>query len=72
MEVENSHAVPVVASLLSGKSVQDPGFDPRRGCAVFFRLIRRSVLLSLSELKGKIIFFFFFLSRLCLLACGAY
>ena len=26
---------------------QDPGFDSRRGCAVFFRLIRLSVLLSL-------------------------
>ena len=32
---------------------QDPGFDSRRGCAVFFRLIRLSVLLSLSELKEK-------------------
>ena len=32
---------------------QDPGFDSRRGCAVFLRLIRLSVLLSLSELKEK-------------------
>ena len=32
---------------------QDPGFDPRRGCAVFFRLIRLFALLSLSELKEK-------------------
>ena len=30
---------------------QDPGFDSRRGCTVFFRLIWLSVLLSLSELK---------------------
>ena len=35
------------------KNSQDPGFDSRRGCAVFFRLIRLSVLLSLSELKEK-------------------
>ena len=32
---------------------QDLGFDSRRGCAVFFRLIRLSVLLSLSVLKEK-------------------
>ena len=41
---------------------QDPGFDFRRGCDVFFRLIRLSVLLSLSELNEKRIYsvFFFF------------
>ena len=33
-------------------STQDLGFDSRRGCAVFFRLIRLSVL-SLSVLKEK-------------------
>ena len=32
---------------------QDPGFDSRRGCAVFFRLIRLPVLIPLSELKEK-------------------
>ena len=32
---------------------QDTGFVSRRGFAVFFRLIRLSVLLSLSELKEK-------------------
>ena len=32
---------------------QDPGFDSRWGCAVFFCLIQLSVLLSLSELKEK-------------------
>ena len=57
LKVENSHAVPVVAS--------DPLFDSRRGCAVFFRLIRLSVFLSLSELKEKRIWF-----RLLVVGCG--
>ena len=30
-------------------TTQDPGFDSRRGCAVFFRLIRLSVLLLVSS-----------------------
>ena len=41
---------------------KDPGFDSRRGCAVFFstkktqrNLIRLSALLSLSELKEKLV-----------------
>ena len=36
-----------------GIDSQGPGFDSRRGCAVYFCLIRLSVLLSLSELKEK-------------------
>ena len=35
------------------KTQRSLGFDSRRGCAVFFRLIRLSVLLSLSVLKEK-------------------
>ena len=35
------------------KNSQDPRFDSRRGCAVFFPLIRLSILLSLSEMKEK-------------------
>ena len=41
------------------KNSQDPGFDPRRGCTLFFRLIRLSVLLSMSELNEKRIWSFF-------------
>ena len=42
----------------STRILQDPGFDSRQGCAVFFRLIRLSVLLSLSELKENRIWYF--------------
>ena len=31
-----------------------PGIEPGRGCAVFFRLIQLSVLLTLSERKERI------------------
>ena len=39
--------------LANSSRKQDPGFVSRRGCAMFLRLIRRSFLLSLSELKEK-------------------